>query len=218
MEQLAKRIPDDVLENFPPLVVFAPSAAKLGELKRFGLGDRFLIYLSPRLEALSQEEVDLTVAHEFAHVALGHYKPIVGTNPPDAVWEKHKDAPIEKDTDRLTESWGFDLRLPPGNGLLGECVHEACLGEQPPHRKRERLLPRLADPAARSNIGRVKLPIVGPQLCENTALNETSHTILRAMRFNCMAVESRCSVYWRNIPIALTRSACYRLGYLRYAN
>jgi hypothetical protein len=106
MQKLAELIPDDVLESLPPLVVFAPSAAKLGEVKPFGLGDRLLIYLSPRLEALAQEEVDFTVAHEFAHVALGHYKSVVGTIPHDAVWEKHEDAPTERDTDHLIESWG----------------------------------------------------------------------------------------------------------------
>jgi hypothetical protein len=110
MRKLAERIPDDVLDgldNRTPLVVFAPSAAKLGELKPFGLGDRMFLYLSPRLEKLPQREVDFTVAHEFAHVALGHYKPGATAHPAGAVIERHEDAPTEQDADRLAESWGF---------------------------------------------------------------------------------------------------------------
>jgi hypothetical protein len=40
MRKLSERLPEDVLDRLPPLVVFAPSAAKLGEVKPFGLGDR----------------------------------------------------------------------------------------------------------------------------------------------------------------------------------
>jgi hypothetical protein len=109
MRKLSERLPEDVLDRLPPLVVFAPSATKLGELKPFGLGDRLLIYLSPRLEAMPQSEVDFTVAHEFAHVSLGHQQPGATTVPPDAVVLSHKDVPSEQDTDRLAELWGFAL-------------------------------------------------------------------------------------------------------------
>jgi hypothetical protein len=91
--------------NLPPLVVFAPSAAKLGEVKPFGLGDRLLLYLSPRLEAKPQSEVDFTVAHESAHILLGHQRPGATTAPPDV--QSHEDAPSEQNADRLAESWGF---------------------------------------------------------------------------------------------------------------
>jgi hypothetical protein len=40
MRKLSERLPEEVLDRLPPLVVFAPSAAKLGEVKPFGLGDR----------------------------------------------------------------------------------------------------------------------------------------------------------------------------------
>jgi hypothetical protein len=43
MQKLSERLPEDVLYSLPPLVVFAPSAAKLGEVKPFGLGDRLLL-------------------------------------------------------------------------------------------------------------------------------------------------------------------------------
>src|SRR5213079_2434639 len=37
-------------------------------------GQGIMIYLSPKLEQQSQNEVDFVVAHEFAHAALGHYE------------------------------------------------------------------------------------------------------------------------------------------------
>ena len=107
MRKLSERIPDDVLDNLPSLIVFAPSAAKLGEMKPFGLGDRLFVYLAPRLEKKSQREVDFTVAHEFAHIALGHYKPGATSHPHGAIVQNHEDAPSEHDADELAQSWGF---------------------------------------------------------------------------------------------------------------
>lgn len=78
-------------------------------MKPFGLGDRLLLYLSPRLEAKPQNEVDFTVAHEFAHVSLGHQQPGATRVPPDTVVQSHEDVPSEQDADRLAESWGFAL-------------------------------------------------------------------------------------------------------------
>jgi hypothetical protein len=109
MRKLSERLPEDVLDRLPPLVVFAPSAAKLGEVIPFGLGDRLLLYLSHGLEGKLQSEVDFTVAHEFAHVSLGHQQPGATTVPPDAVVRSHEDVPSEQDAERLAESWGFAL-------------------------------------------------------------------------------------------------------------
>src|ERR1700687_4067174 len=74
--------------------------------------DHVFVYLSPFLEKKSQREVNYTVAHEFAHVALGHYKPGAMGHPAGAVIERHEDAPTEQDADRLTESWGFPCPKP----------------------------------------------------------------------------------------------------------
>jgi predicted metal-dependent peptidase len=97
-----------VLENLPPMTLFAPSTIKFGEVKPFGLGggNGLFLYLSPQLEKKSQKEVDFTVAHEFAHIALGHYKP---EHRQSGKWHSHEDAPDEHDADRLVESWGFRL-------------------------------------------------------------------------------------------------------------
>jgi hypothetical protein len=54
-----------------------------------------MIYLSPTLEQESQEEVDFTVAHEFAQAYLGHNQTVA--NPES----------IEDDADALVVSWGF---------------------------------------------------------------------------------------------------------------
>jgi hypothetical protein len=107
MRKLSERIPEDVLDSLPPLTVFAPSRALLGRVLPYGTGDSIFIYLSPRLESKSPAEVDFTVAHEFAHVALGHYKPGASKHPCGAVVQKHGDAPSEQDSNRLAESWGF---------------------------------------------------------------------------------------------------------------
>src|SRR5450759_3565215 len=104
MRKLSERIPDDVLNDLPPLTVFAPSTALLGHVTPFGTGDRLFLYLAPKLEGKSQHEVDFTVAHEFAHIVLGHYKPGATTHTAGAVVEKHEDAPTEQDADHLAES------------------------------------------------------------------------------------------------------------------
>lgn len=107
MRKLSQRIPDDVLDNLPPLTVFAPSTALLGHVMPSGTGVCLFLYLAPSLERKSQSEVDFTVAHEFAHVVLEHYKPGATTIPPDAVVQRHEHAPSERDADGLAESWGF---------------------------------------------------------------------------------------------------------------
>lgn len=106
MRKVSKRLPDAVLDELPAFVVFAPSPRLLGELKPFGLGDRLFLYLSPRLEKMSQKEVDFTVAHEFAHIVLGHYKQGI-TMTPGAPVKSHEEVPAEIATDKLAESWGF---------------------------------------------------------------------------------------------------------------
>jgi hypothetical protein len=66
MWKLSQRIPHDVLNDLPPLTVFAPSSALLGHVVPVGTGNCVFLYLAPKLEGKSQREVDFTVAHEFA--------------------------------------------------------------------------------------------------------------------------------------------------------
>jgi hypothetical protein len=104
MRKLSERVPED---DLPPLTVFAPSAALLGHVLPCGSGDSIFVYLSPQLESKSQAEVDFTVAHEFAHIALGHYKPSATTHPHGMVVKEHGNAPSEQAADGLAEAWGF---------------------------------------------------------------------------------------------------------------
>lgn len=107
MRKLSQRVPDDVLDDLPKLTVFAPSRALLGHLMPSGTGDSLFLYLAPGLERKPQMEVDFTVAHEFAHVALGHYKPGATTISAEIIVDCHQDAPSERAADSLAECWGF---------------------------------------------------------------------------------------------------------------
>jgi len=79
LSRLAERIPDDVVNNLPRIVVFAPNPHDYGlciPLMACAPNDTdAFIYLAPSLERQSQDDVDFTVAHEFAHAALRHHEP-----------------------------------------------------------------------------------------------------------------------------------------------
>jgi uncharacterized protein YjaZ len=57
------------------VIVFAPSPAYLGQVMPgpVAFDAVVFVYLAPGLEKKNQAEVDFTVAHEFAHVLLGHF-------------------------------------------------------------------------------------------------------------------------------------------------
>lgn len=70
-----ERIPREVWDELPFILVLAPSAAKAGEVFSFPKHE-LILYLSPTLENenVPQEEADFTVAHEIAHIFLNHDK------------------------------------------------------------------------------------------------------------------------------------------------
>lgn len=97
MRRLVERVPSEVLESLDVLF-FAPSQHIYGQV--FPAGGHIgasLLYLSPDLEGLPQEEVDFTVAHEVAHAFLGHDNYV--KNGPE----------IENQADALAVEWGFIL-------------------------------------------------------------------------------------------------------------
>jgi hypothetical protein len=116
LKKAAEQIPDSVLRNLPPVRIFTPVRADSGvTLMVESTGQIFspavpltLLYLSPFLELYSQAEIEFTVAHEIAHIALGHLWSINSTRESgtfkDATYE---DAPAEIAADKLAESWGF---------------------------------------------------------------------------------------------------------------
>ena len=115
MKHLFERVPPSVWAETPLLSVFAPSPHKRGQLFPFKVSPAFgaLIYLAPSLEYESQDQVDFTVAHEFAHALLGHHLP--GNNDTSLSLEEglkisaHEEAPSEVKADSVAKSWGFRL-------------------------------------------------------------------------------------------------------------
>jgi len=77
--KLAERIPDGIANDLPRIVVFAPNPDDYGLCIPLMAGDPSgadaFIYLAPSLEHQSQDDVDFTVAHEFAHATLRHHEP-----------------------------------------------------------------------------------------------------------------------------------------------
>jgi hypothetical protein len=92
--------------SLPTATFFAPDLVTVGwAMHRFPNGN--VIYLSPTLEMESLPEVMHTVAHELAHVALGHTKHEILAGQCAVKWEDRKH---EKDADALAAKWGFPRR------------------------------------------------------------------------------------------------------------
>jgi hypothetical protein len=113
LRQCFDRIPIEAWDEMPPLILFAPSSWKFGQVNPLATHSfprptiQAFVYLSPSLESESQEQLDFTVAHELAHALLGHHRPdnseathTLGSIP-------HEEAPSEIAADKLAESWGF---------------------------------------------------------------------------------------------------------------
>ena len=92
---LYRTIPD-VLDKTPRTAIFAPDASGLYTDAPFA---EVMVYLSPELELESQEQVNFTVAHEFAHVVLKHSL---------LCWNPERSKRNEQTTDRLAKEWGFE--------------------------------------------------------------------------------------------------------------
>jgi hypothetical protein len=120
MRTLWERMPQDGIDKLPHrLIIFAPSAEKLGEVFPWVSGNEpgegseqesAFIYLSPFLERKGQAEVDSIVAHEFAHVVLGCYRIDydLHTIPSNTQIERQADIPGERQADALISRWGFE--------------------------------------------------------------------------------------------------------------
>jgi IrrE N-terminal-like domain len=104
---LCEHLPEATYYELPQLIIFAPAPWKYGSvspvpnrLNRGPVGA--LIYFAPALEEMSQEQSNFTVAHEFAHVALGHYKLLLSKGPTD--YEN-----VEDGADALVKQWGYEI-------------------------------------------------------------------------------------------------------------
>jgi hypothetical protein len=86
----------DVLNDTPVTAILAPDS---GGLYTSAPAAEIIVYLAPDLEIESQEQVNFTVAHEFAHVALAHSF---------LCWNSEQCKRDEKRADQLAAVWGFE--------------------------------------------------------------------------------------------------------------
>ena len=92
---LYRTIPD-VLDKTPCTAIFAPEASGLCTGASHA---EVMVYLAPELELESQEQVNFTVAHEFAHVVLRHSF---------LCWNLEQSKRDEQEADSLAKEWGFE--------------------------------------------------------------------------------------------------------------
>jgi len=69
-----QKMDQDSQDSLPPMVIFMPALSQGQTMRREILPDSIFLYLSFGLEWEHQVNVDFVVAHELAHVVLGHGK------------------------------------------------------------------------------------------------------------------------------------------------
>jgi hypothetical protein len=104
VRHIHKKIGWDILNALPLMTICAPDLNHSGRVYQ-NTPTGLFVYLSPNLEFESQRTVDFTVAHEIAHVALGHHEP--GNEQMSLDASRHRDRPAELAADALAQSWGF---------------------------------------------------------------------------------------------------------------
>jgi len=105
LSRLARKLPAKTIRKLPAARVFAPLKV-WGEVLRLPCTGEVLVYLPPDLEDLPQRCVNYIVAHEFAHVALGHHGPEFEYSwAPSAQY--HDEKPEEQAADALVVEWGY---------------------------------------------------------------------------------------------------------------
>lgn len=73
LEEVHKKMPKEMQSTLPPLIIFSPPLAAGGLTLRREIPPGYaFIYLSPGLEKEHCINATWAVAHEFAHVVLGH--------------------------------------------------------------------------------------------------------------------------------------------------
>ena len=85
------------------------------------------IYLAPALERQSQEQVDFTVAHEFAHALLRHHLPGNDSLSKEELKAGYLNWKSEVAADKLVLKWGFTL---PKYRKKGLAVPEASVSDR----------------------------------------------------------------------------------------
>jgi hypothetical protein len=101
LQTLCERVPDEVFQHLPTFSIFAPDSQTFGSLLH--TMHPIVIYLAPALEEKPQAEVDFTVAHEFAHLYLGHHEHEEGE------FRLYLEEPTEVSADELVVRWGYAI-------------------------------------------------------------------------------------------------------------
>ena len=110
---LCERVPDDVWDEMPHVLIFAPSPRELGSCTYIPRNPRLMresdafLYFAPKLERSKQAEVDFTVAHEFAHALCQHHRNLSLTE--KEVEEGYLKFNAEQEADKLAVKWGYTI-------------------------------------------------------------------------------------------------------------
>ena len=112
--KLSERISNNIVNDLPRIVVFAPNPDDYGSCLPLMPSDSTcgdaLIYLAPSLERQSQTDVDFTVAHEFAHASLRHHKPEnLMSFSMDEAKKGYLNWNSEVAADELVAAWGYEI-------------------------------------------------------------------------------------------------------------
>lgn len=110
---LCERIPDDVVNELPRIVLFAPNPDDYGccipLMPNGSDSDAAFIYLAPSLESQPQAEVNFTVAHEFAHASVRHHLPEAMILSDEEAKKGYSELKPEVAADKLVAKWGFKI-------------------------------------------------------------------------------------------------------------
>jgi hypothetical protein len=101
LQKLSKRAIRKIIDR--QILIFAPGKKFTGlclDLPAYE-DDRVLLYLSPELANGSVDQIRHTIAHELAHVVLGH------SEEPPSPEAKIVGEICERDADQLAAQWGF---------------------------------------------------------------------------------------------------------------
>ena len=110
---LCERIPDNIVNKLPQIVLFTPSPDEYGRciplMPNDSDSDAAFIYLAPSLERQPQAEVNFTVAHEFAHALVRHHLPKNMILSAEEAEKSYLEVNSEVAADELVAKWGFKV-------------------------------------------------------------------------------------------------------------
>lgn len=102
-----RELMEEHLAPMEPVFIWAPILSISGLAYTNNHADgQAMIYLSPLLEFEPMPYVVHTVAHEFAHISLGHHRG-EGSIPQNTKDMQHHERPCEIETNELVARWGF---------------------------------------------------------------------------------------------------------------